>query len=178
MPNRGAGTANESRVTAADFQLVDNILRQVVIGNEGGQDVFYDPGRFEDFNFDSNSTKGILKLDWNINDNNRLAFIYNFLEASRGIPANPVAIFERGPGPSQLQFENAGYEINNNIDSFQLELNSTISNNTTNKFQIGYTRFDDFRRPFSTPAPSITITDGGTPYIICLLYTSPSPRDS
>lgn len=162
FPNRGTGAAGESRVLATDLQLVDNVLRQVSIGD--GQ--FYDPGTFEGFTFNSNSTKGIFKLDWNINEKNRLAFIYNFLEASREQPAHPSALGFRGPGPNQLQFRNAGYQINNNIDSFQLELNSTVSETISNKLQVGYTVFDDFRNPLSTPAPTVTITESGANYII------------
>ncbi|WP_420322861.1 TonB-dependent receptor [Flagellimonas sp.] len=164
VPNRNTGTANESRVLASDFQLVSNILRQVSIGN--GE--FYDPGRFEDFNFDQESTKGIFKLDWNINDNNRLAIIYNFLNASKEKPAHPTALGFRGPNLSTLQFENAGYEINNQIRSVQIELNSTLSDDAINKLQVGYTHFDDFRNPKSTPAPTITLLDenGSSNYII------------
>ena len=162
FPGNGGNAAGESSVLESDFMLVDNILRQVSIGN--GE--FYNPGAYEGFTFDSNSTKGIFKLDWNINDKNRLAFIYNFLEASREQPAHPSALGFRGPGPNQLQFQNAGYQINNNIDSFQLELNSDLDEGISNKLQIGYTHFDDFRNPFSTPAPTITITNGGANYII------------
>ena len=162
LTDSGTDAAGESIVRASDFQLVDNILRQVSIGN--GQ--FYNPGAYEGFTFDSNSTKGIIKLDWNINDKNRLAFIYNFLEASRAQPAHPSALGFRGPGPNQLQFQNAGYQINNNIDSFQLELNSDLSDGISNKLQVGYTVFDDFRNPLSSPAPTITITDSGSNYII------------
>ncbi|MEM7487278.1 MAG: carboxypeptidase regulatory-like domain-containing protein [Bacteroidota bacterium] len=157
VPNTGTGAINESRVLESDLIAVQDAL--LGLG--------YDPGRFRDFNFDQKSTKGILKLDWNINDNNRLAIIYNFLNASRGLPANRNAITFRGPSISTLQFENSGYEINNNIQSVQIELNSTLSDEATNKLQIGYTHFDDFRNPFSTPAPVINIQDGaGTNYII------------
>ncbi|WP_222984433.1 TonB-dependent receptor [Flagellimonas meishanensis] len=169
IPNRGAGAINESRVAASDFQLVDNLLRQVVIGQDAqGNDIFYNPGAFENFNFDQESTKGIFKLDWNINDNNRLAIIYNFLRSAKEKPAHPSALGFRGPNAATLQFENTGYEINNNINSIQLELNSTLSDNATNKLQVGYTHFDDFRNALSTPAPTITILDasGSSNYII------------
>ncbi|ALM07329.1 TonB-dependent receptor [Sediminicola sp. YIK13] len=169
VPNTGTGAINESRVTESDFQLVDGLLRQVVIGQDAqGNDIFYNPGRYTGFNFDQESTKGIFKLDWNINDNNRLAIIYNFLNASKGKPANRNAIAFRGPNTQTLQFENAGYEINNNIQSIQVELNSTLAADATNKLQVGYTHFDDFRNPFSTPAPSIVILDdtGSSNYII------------
>ncbi len=164
VPNRNAGTINESRVLASDFELVDNVLRQVMIGP--GE--FYNPGRFEGFNFDQESTKGIFKLDWNINENNRLAIIYNWLDASKEKPAHPSALGIRGPNLATLQFENAGYQINNKIQSVQIELNSTLSDNAINKLQVGYTHFDDFRNPKSTPAPAITLLDetGSSNYII------------
>jgi hypothetical protein len=164
VPNRNSGSINESRVLASDFELVSNILSQVSIGN--GE--FYNPGRYEGFNFDQESTKGIFKLDWNINEKNRLAIIYNFLDASKEKPAHPTALGFRGPNLSTLQFENAGYEINNKIQSVQLELNSTLSDEAINKLQVGYTHFDDFRNPKSTPAPTITLLDenGSSNYII------------
>ena len=65
-----------------------------------------------------------------------------------------------------LQFENSGYQINNKIQSFLVELNSKLEDNVSNKFQIGYTHFDDYRDPFSSPAPVINITKDGSPYII------------
>ncbi len=162
VPNTGTGAVNESNVLISDFNAVDRILRQVSIG--GGQ--FYNPGSIQGFTYASESTKGIFKLDWNINDNNRLAVIYNFLNASKEKPAHPTALGVRGPNFNTLQFENAGYQINNKLQSIQLELNSTLSDVMTNKLQVGYTHFDDFRNPLSTPAPSITLQDGGQNYII------------
>lgn len=169
IPNRGTGAINESRVSASDFELVNNLLRQVVIGRDAqGNEQFYNPGRFEGFNFAQQSTKGIIKLNWNIDDNNRLAVIYNFLNASKEKPAHPSALGFRGPNASTLQFENTGYEINNNIRSLQVELISTLSDDAANKLQVGYTHFDDFRNPLSTPSPTITILDasGSSNYII------------
>ena len=85
----------------------------------------------QDFTFASGSTKGIFKLDWNINDNNRLAIIYNWLNASKEKPAHPTALGFRGPNAATLQFQNTGYEINNKLQSIQLELNSTLSESAT-----------------------------------------------
>jgi hypothetical protein len=46
-------------------------------------------------------------------------------------------------------------------------LNSKVSETVSNKLQVGYTHFNDFRNPFSTPAPIINIQDGqGSNYII------------
>ncbi|GAA4290918.1 outer membrane beta-barrel protein [Aestuariibaculum suncheonense] len=157
VPNTASGAVNESRVLETDLINVQNAL--ATLG--------YDTGAYEGFTFGSNSTKGIFKLDWNINDNNRLAVIYNFLDASKEKPAHPTALGVRGPSFSTLQFQNSGYEINNKLNSVQLELNSNFTDEITNKLQAGYSHFDDFRNPFSKPAPVITIQDGaGANYII------------
>ena len=150
VPNTGSGAINESRVLERDLISVQSALAGLG----------YDTGRYEGFTYGAESTKGILKLDWNINDDHRLAVIYNFLDSSKEKPAHPTAIGVRGPSAQILQFENSGYEINNNLQSFQVELNSTFGANATNKLQVGYSHFDDFRTPFSSPAPSIIIQGG------------------
>ena len=157
VPNTGSGAINESRVLESDLLAVQSAL----------SGLGYDTGRYQGFTYGAESTKGIVKLDWNVNDNNRLALIYNFLSASKEKPAHPTALGVRGPSFQVLQFENSGYEINNNIQSLQLELNSTFGENATNKLQVGYTHFDDYRNPLSAPIPAITIQDGaGSNYII------------
>lgn len=157
VANRGQAGNNVSRVSATDLQLVSDALAGLG----------YETGPFEGYTLDTESVKGIFKLDWNIDDNNRLALIYNFLDASRDLTANEFAIGRRGPDATTLQFANSGYTINNRINSFLAELNSTLSNGTaTNKFQIGYTKFEDARDPFSAPAPAINIQQDGVRAIV------------
>ena len=158
VANDGNGTTdvNESRVLATDLMHVSNALAGLG----------YNTGSYQGFTHNSNSNKGIIKLDWNINDNHKLAVIYNFLDASKDKPAHPTAINRRGPDASTLQFEKSGYQMNNQLSSFIVELNSKFSETTTNQLQAGYTHFNDFRNPFSAPAPVITITKDGSPYII------------
>lgn len=158
VANDGNATTgvNESRVLATDLMHVSTEL-----GKLG-----YNTGAYQGFTHNSDSNKGIVKFDWNINDNHKLAFIYNFLDASKDKPAHPTAILRRGPDVNTMQFEKSGYQINNQINSFLVELNSKFSESITNKLQAGYTHFNDFRKPFSTPAPVISITKGGSPYII------------
>ncbi|SIQ57395.1 TonB-dependent receptor [Maribacter ulvicola] len=156
VPNTGSGAINESRVLESDLIAVRDQL--LAVG--------YDPGAYEGYTHDAESTKGLFKLDWNINDNNRLAVIYNFLNASKQKPAHPTAIQFRGPNANTLQFQNSGYEQNNELKSVQVELNSTLSETASNKLQVGYTHFNDYRNPFSSPAPSINIAKDGSNYII------------
>ena len=155
--NDGVTGINESRVLASDLTAVSNALKGLG----------YDTGAYDGFIHNSDSKKGIIRLDWNINDNNKVNVIYNFLNASKEKPAHPTALGNRGPNASIMQFEKSGYQINNNLRSFLAEWNSKFSNSLSNKFQIGYTTFDDYRKPFSTPAPIINIQDGaGQNYII------------
>ena len=157
LPNTGSNSINESRVLKADLAEVQSALAGIG----------YDTGDYEGFTHDSNSSKGLFKLDWNINKDNRVSFVYNFLNASRDLPAHPTALGFRGPSSQMLQFENTGYQINNNLKSFLVELNSTLDENITNKLQVGYTHFDDFRNPKSAPMPAFRIQDGnGGNYII------------
>ena len=157
LPDRGTGGINESRVSENDLMTVMNAL----------SGLGYETGAYQGFIHEAGSSKGIVKLDWNINDNHRMALIYNFLDASKDKPAHPTALGFRGPNASVLQFENSGYQINNKLNSVQMELNSTLNGAVSNKLQVGYTHFDDFRNPMSSPAPAMTIQDGaGSNYII------------
>ena len=150
LPNTGTGAINESSVLESDLMAVQGALS--ALG--------YDTGAYEGFTHDAQSSKGIFKLDWNVNDNNQLAIIYNWLDASKDKPAHPSALGARGPNATTLQFQNSGYQINNKLNSLQLELNSRLSDNVSNKMQFGYTVFEDFRNSMSTPAPSIIIENG------------------
>ena len=157
LPNRGTGGINDSRVLESDLIAVQSAL----------SGLGYNTGAYEGFIHEAGSTKGIVKLDWNINDNHRMALIYNFLDASKDKPAHPTALGFRGPNASILQFQNSGYQINNKLNSYQMELNSSLSDAVSNKLQVGYSHFDDFRNPMSSPAPAMTIQDGaGANYIV------------
>jgi hypothetical protein len=77
----------------------------------------YETGVYEGYTHKTANTKGIFKLDWNINDNHKLTATYNFLDASKDKPAHPAAIGRRGPDFTTLQFYNSGYRINNKLNS-------------------------------------------------------------
>ena len=158
VANNGDGVTgvNESRVLESDLVAVSAAL-----GRLG-----YNTGAYQAFKHNTNSNKGIVKLDWNINDNNKLAVIYNFLNAAKDKPAHPSALGFRGPDANTLQFEKSGYQINNELRSVLVELNSKISETVSNKLQAGYTHFNDYRVPFSEPAPVINIQSNGSNYII------------
>ena len=153
----GLSGANVSRVTAADLDLVSSTLKSVYGFETGG---------YENFTHKTQNSKGVLKLDWNINQVHKLSFLYNFLDASRDLPANPSAIGRRGPDFLTLQYATSGYRINNQLNGGILELNSNFNGKYANKLQVGYTQFRDARDPFSTPFPTISIGKDGIRYIV------------
>ncbi|HEY3430436.1 MAG TPA: TonB-dependent receptor, partial [Cyclobacteriaceae bacterium] len=148
---------NVSRVSAADLDAVSNALSTIHQ---------YQTGPYEGFVHETDNQKGIIKLDWNLNKNHTLTAIYNFLDASKQKPAHPAAIGRRGPDATTLQFYNSGYQINNKIQSGLVELKSLFGNKFSNKFQVGYTHFDDSRDPFSSPFPVVNIQENGIRYIV------------
>ncbi|MCE7991856.1 MAG: TonB-dependent receptor [Roseivirga sp.] len=153
----GATGENVSRVTASDLMAVSNIL-----SSRFG----YETGAYEGYTHNTDNHKGIIKLDWNINRNHTLTATYNFLDAFREQNAHPSALGRRGPDATTLQFFNSGYRINNKISSGILELKSLLGNNFSNKFQIGFTKFEDSRDPFSNPFPVLNINNNGVRYIV------------
>nr|HQU74663.1 hypothetical protein [Calditrichia bacterium] len=69
----------------------------------------------------------------------------------------------RGPNATSLPFQNAGYQINNELNSIALELNSH-GQGYSNRFFASYNRFRDFRNAFSDPFPTIDIGEDGVTY--------------
>jgi Carboxypeptidase regulatory-like domain len=153
----GVSGSNVSRVQASDLQLVSSLLKS---------SYGYETGAYENFFFKTQNQKAIVKLDWNINNNHKLAFTFNALDASKEKPANPSAIGRRGPDFLTLQFQNSGYRINNKIFGGTVELKSQFGNKAANKLQIGRTAFRDTRDPFSSPFPVLNIGKEGVRYIV------------
>lgn len=147
---------NVSRVEEADLIAVSNALG----------DIGYQTGAYEGYLHDTDNEKGIIKLDWNINNNHTLTATYNFLDASKDNPAHPSALGRRGPDATTLQFENSGYQINNILHSGIVELKSIFGNKFANNLQVGFSAFRDSRDPFSAPAPVMNINRDGIRYIV------------
>ncbi len=148
----------ESRVRA---DVMDRI-RQRMIEAYG-----YDPGLYEGYIHETDNDKLLVKLNWNINQNNDLSFRWSFLDAMREQGPHPFVLSfnntGRGPNSTSLPFQKSGYAINNELHSFALELNSRGST-FANRLFLSYNRFRDFRTPFSEDFPTIEIGEGGVSY--------------
>jgi Carboxypeptidase regulatory-like domain len=152
----GLSGGNVSRVSASDLDAISAALKGIG----------YDPGAYENYTHKTESTKGILKVDWNINQSHKFSFTYSALDAFKQKPAHPSAIGRRGPDFLTLQFYNSGYQINNKLETFVVDLKSNFTNKASNKLQFGISQFRDARDPFSIPAPTININKNGVRYIV------------
>jgi len=139
-----------------------NQIRQRMIDVYG-----YDPGPYQGFTNKTDNNKLLVKLDWNINENNNVYFRMSLLDAEQEKPPHPFAISYnntgRGPNQNSLPFQKSGYKMNNELSSFVAELNSRFES-LANKFFVSYNIFRDFRDPFSTPFPTIEIAQDGITY--------------
>jgi hypothetical protein len=154
--NGGAVEFGESRVRASVMDSIRTRMKNVY---------GYDTGPYDGFIHNTDNEKILIKLDWNISESNNLSFRYNRLDARRDLPPHPFVLSSGGRGPNEtsLPFENAGYRINNRLNSFALELNSR-SESFANRFFASYNRFRDYRDPFSEPFPTIQINEDGVNY--------------
>lgn len=154
----GSSGPGISRVKAEDMDAI----RQRMMQAYG-----YDTGPYEGFTHETNNEKLLAKLDWNISDKHILTFRYNRLDAGQEKPPHPFAISYngtgRGPNENSLPFQNSGYKINNQLNSYALELKSQ-SSQFANRLFVSYNRFRDFRDPFSVPYPTIEIGEDGVTY--------------
>lgn len=160
VANRTASTPafGVSRVRAATMDSIRTRMKTVYN---------YETGPYEGYIHETNNEKLLVKVDWNISEDHTLSFRYNFLDARRELPPHPFVLSfsgtGRGPNENSLPFQNAGYRINNELNSFALEINSR-STSFANRFFLSYNRFRDFREPFSEQFPTIEIGEGGVTY--------------
>jgi len=156
--NDGTLEAGESRVRQGVMQDIRQRMLNVYD---------YDPGAIDDYIHETDNDKLLAKLTWNISTNHDLMVRYNYLDARRDLGPNATVLSfngtGRGPNENSIPFENSGYTINNELNSFALELNSR-GNAWSNRFFASYNRFRDFREPFSEPFPTIEIGEDGVTY--------------
>ena len=122
----------------------------------------YDPGAYENYNREKFSQKANIRLDWNISDKHKLNIKYNYLRSFADIsPSNSGSLSGgRSPSVNVLPFQGSLYRINNNLDSYIAELNSTFSSSVANNLTVGYTAMRDFRQSPVNDSPFPTVDIG------------------
>jgi hypothetical protein len=159
VANRGGAVDfGESRVDADVMDQIRTRMREVYD---------YETGLYDGFLHKTDNDKLLIKLNWNINEDHKASFRYNYLSAFRHLPPHPFAISfggtGRGPNENSLPFQNSGYRINNDLNSYALEVNSRFGS-IANRFFVSYNRMRDTRDPFSEDFPTIEIGEDGITY--------------
>ncbi|MFL5787703.1 MAG: hypothetical protein ACJ748_06600, partial [Flavisolibacter sp.] len=130
-----------------DVKTLDD-LRQFLIKNYG-----FDPGSYGAINKQNYSTSFFGRIDWNINDKNKLTIRHNYVEGSNDIISRSA---------NSIVYSNGGYKFVNKSNSTVLELNTNFSNTSSNVLRLTYNAIRDKR---STPFfPTLTIVNGGLTY--------------
>ena len=99
-----------------------------------------------------NSDKILGKLDFNLNDNNKLSVRHSFVRAEN--------LEARGSSSGFLGFENGSEFFISTTNSTAVELNTLINNKASNNLKLGLTLVRDDRDPFGDPFPVVTLQDG------------------
>ena len=126
----------------------------------------YDTGSFTDFPAGQRNIKVLARLDWNINDMNKLAVRYNYTTNTQWREPNASSM-DGGTRSAyartslySMAFANSMYSLNNNVHSVSVDLNSKINENLSNQFLATFSKLDDVRGTNSDEFPFIDILDG------------------
>ena len=135
----------------------------------------YDTGSWTDYPATESNMKLLARLDWNINDNHKLALRYNYT-LNQGWNSTNGSSMDGGSrsGFSRLSqygmaYANSLYSMDNLVSTVSLDLNSRLSDNLSNQFLATFSKLDDMRGTNSEDFPFIDIRndDGSSvlPYI-------------
>ena len=149
------------RPDAASAELLDKIYDKLV------NDYNYDPGSYNNYPGGNNNLKLLARLDWNINDNNKLMFRFNKTGNTQWFTPNGNSCDDNfrnraynRSGPNSFPFSNNMYSQRNDVMSFATELNSRFSTQVSNQFIFTYTDINDQRGSNSSLFPHIDIMSG------------------
>ncbi|WP_165798476.1 TonB-dependent receptor [Chitinophaga costaii] len=115
----------------------------------------YDPGAYNGINTERQSNAIFARVDWNINEKNKLTVRHAFLKGWSNVISD---------GTSSMSYYNNGYKFKSTNNSTVVELNSTISSKFANVARLTYNATRDSRATPGSPFPSVKISDGGATY--------------
>ncbi len=133
----------EGRSSQAEINNLVNFLSTIYGYNAGG------------FNANTRtltSNKVTAKIDWNVNDKNKISLRHGLVTADN--------LEARSSNERNIGFINGSEQFESTTNSSALEWNSTFSDNVSNKLVVGYTSVNDDRDPSGDLFPSVDIQDG------------------
>jgi outer membrane receptor protein involved in Fe transport len=147
-----------TRVLASDLDALSTYLRN---------NFNYETGPYQDYSHETPATRILLKLDYNINDRNKLSLRYNHLDSKTDVllsNSSSLGFGSRRTSLFGLNFQNSNYQILENIRSIVGELNTRIGDNMANNLILGYTYHDESRDSRGTFFPMVDVLEGGSVY--------------
>jgi hypothetical protein len=152
-------TGNTTRVLASDLDALSTFLKTKFN---------YDTGPYQGYSGVKPAHRFLGKLDFNLNDQNKLVFRYNRLISSTDIlESNSFSLGvlgNRNLRADAMNFANSNYGMQENIESTVGEWNSTFGNGMANSLSIGYTRQNESRKPKGQFFPLVDIQQGTATY--------------
>ncbi len=150
---------NVTRVLASDLDALSSYLQT---------NFNYATGPYQGYDFKIPSQRFLARLDYNLNDRNKLSLRYNLLNSSSDVlvsNSSSLGFGSRRTSLNALNFANSNYAILENIRSIVGEWNSSLGKNMSNNLIVGYNTSDESRKNIKPPwFPEVEILQGGTPY--------------
>lgn len=151
--------ANISRTTYEDLTNLSNFLRDTY---------GYETGPFENYDNAVNSDKFLARLDFNINDRNKLTMRYVHHDSdSDQLVSNSASLGagSRRTNPNSMSYQNSGYIILDNTRSIVGELNTTVSDRLHNSLIVGYDKQIEDRAYKGAFFPTVDILKDNSTYL-------------
>lgn len=132
----------------------------------------YETGAYDNYDLEGDKRKILARLDWNINNRNKLSLRYSQVESSDpAIMSSSTSStgfnFSTGVGRNDinaLHFKNSNYYQDYNFYSIAAELSSTFSSRVSNKFRFSYNNQNEPRSSDSQDFPFVDIMKDGQPF--------------
>jgi outer membrane receptor protein involved in Fe transport len=157
--NSGTETVggNTTRVLRSDLDEISTFLRS---------NFNYETGPYEGYDHSTPATRFLGKIDYNVNDRNKLSLRYTHLDSNTDVLLSTSSSLGvgRSRNTSFLSFQNSNYQIMENIRSVVAEWNSLFRGNMSNNLILGYTSQDESRDSRGTLFPFVDIREAGTTY--------------
>ena len=151
-----------SRTTVSDLQKVSDFVKEKY---------GYDTGSYTDFHADESNLKLLGRIDWNINDNHKLALRYNYTLNRYWQSPNATSmdggdrVVNARMSQASMSYANSMYSMDNVVSTVSLDLNSRLSDRLSNQLLVTYSKLDDVRGSTSDEFPFIDILKDGDNYI-------------
>ncbi|MBK8698690.1 MAG: TonB-dependent receptor [Saprospiraceae bacterium] len=150
---------NKTRVLKSDLDNLSTYLK-----DKYG----WESGAYEAFDLETKSQKFLAKLDFNLNDKNKLSVRYIHHDSDAEIPisnSSSAGVGSRRDLFESMSFKNSGYKIQDNTRSIVLDLNTTIKSNIFNNLIVGYDKQIEDRALIGQSFPTVDILKDNKTYI-------------